>query len=56
MPLFKFQETGAGKHKPQTPSITSIDGITGTQAVLHGSAFSDPDGDGHAASQWQVDL
>src|SRR5207249_11548704 len=42
---------------PARPSIVAVDMITGKAAVLHGSAFSDPDaGDTHQASQWQVDL
>lgn len=52
-----FQFAGDAVHAPSTPSIVSVDTITGRTAVLHGSAFSDPDpGDVHAASQWQVDL
>jgi hypothetical protein len=42
---------------PARPSILSVDQVTGNSAVLHGSAFSDPDpGDTHFASQWQVDI
>jgi hypothetical protein len=42
---------------PEQPSITSVDGVTGNSAVLHGSPFEDPDpGDVHVASQWQVDV
>jgi hypothetical protein len=46
----------ASNEPPARPSISSVDQITGTTAMLHSSAFSDPDGDSHAASEWQVDL
>jgi hypothetical protein len=42
---------------PNTPSITSVTGITENEATLNGSTFSDPDpGDAHYSSQWQVDF
>lgn len=46
-----------GTHQqPATPSIVSVTELYSTSCTLNGSAFSDPDGDGHEASQWQVDL
>lgn len=41
--------------KPATPTLTVGD-VGQTTADLSGSAFSDPDGDGHEASRWQVDV
>jgi hypothetical protein len=53
----RFQDTTAGNNAPATPSILFTDQITGKSAVLHGSAFSDPDpASDHQSSQWQVDL
>lgn len=40
---------------PEKPEITNVDGITDTEAVLHGSPYSDPENDPHEASHWQVD-
>jgi hypothetical protein len=46
---------GAGPQPPATPTITNsyIHEFTG-DLVIVASGFSDPDDDGHAATQWQV--
>ena len=44
---------GGGGNPPATPTVTA-GSITTTGVTLTGSAFSDPDSDTHAASQWQV--
>lgn len=40
---------------PAKPSI-SVSAVTSSGATLTSSAFSDPDGDAHTASQWQFAL
>lgn len=47
--------TEAPNDPPDTPTLT-VDEAREDEADLSGSAFSDPDGDNHAASQWQVDV
>lgn len=44
------------KQQPATPSITSVTELYKTTCTLNGSTFSDPDGDLHESSQWQVDF
>lgn len=53
-----FTTQPAPNNPPNTPTLVSpANGATGLSLIpmLQASAFSDPDGDGHANSHWQVD-
>ena len=55
--LGAFQADAPAQNQPPArPRIRLVDKVTGVSARLNGSDYSDPEGDNHAASQWQVDL
>src|SRR5262249_57421460 len=53
--LGAYQAQGVANSPPVVPTL-AVDSITGVSAKLHGSAYHDPEGDAHLASQWQVFL